>query len=124
MSTAKPQNAARTTVKFKPDPTPPDHLSESTRAWWLQVAKDYGMSGDHVGLASLTVAAEAWDLKERARLLIEKQGAEVQDRYQTMVPNRWLRIQIQAMAEYRAAIKSMHFDIEPIRPGPGRPPGR
>jgi hypothetical protein len=124
MSTAKPMKTASTTLKLRADPTPPDHLSEPTRAWWLQVAKDYGMAGDHVGLAGLTVAADAWDLKERARLLVEKQGAEVLDRYQTPVPNRWLRIQIQAMAEYRAAVKSMHFDIEPIRPGPGRPPGR
>jgi hypothetical protein len=124
MATTSPQKTARATVKFKADPIPPDHLTAATRAWWVAVARDYGMSGDPVGLAGLTVAAEAWDAKERARLLIQKQGSEVADRYGTMIPNRWLRIMAQCMAEFRGAIKALHFDIEPLRPGPGRPPGR
>jgi hypothetical protein len=102
----------------------PDHLTAATKAWWLQVARDYGMWDDPVGLAGLTIAGEAWDRKEEARLLIAKQGLEVKDRYGSSVPSRWLRIQVQCMAEFRAAIKALHFDVEPIRPTPGRPPGR
>jgi P27 family predicted phage terminase small subunit len=124
MSTTKPQNAARATVKFKADPTPPDHLSEPTRATWTQIVRDYGMHGDAAGLGLLETALTAWDRAEEARQTIAKEGLQVKDRYANWKPHPLLRVQAAFMHEYRSALKQLHLDVEPVRPGPGRPPGR
>jgi phage terminase small subunit len=117
-------NAPRTTLKIRPDPTPPSHLSDASKATWGQITRDYAMHGDAVGLGLLETALTAWDRAEEARLEIAKEKIQVPDRYSNMKPHPLLKIQAAFMAEYRAAIKQLHFDLEPLRPGPGRPPGR
>jgi phage terminase small subunit len=114
--------ATKKTIRLRPDPTPPSHLSEATRAWWVKVARESTMQDDTVGLSGLTIAAEAWDGKEAARLSVEENGVDVKNRYGQMVPNPMLRVQAMFMSQYLAAIKSLHFDVEPIRPLPGAPP--
>ena len=118
------QKAARTTLKLRPDPEPPPHLSGPARATWTGIVRDYAMHGDVVGLGLLETALTAWDRSEEARETIAKEGLQVKDRYGNWKPHPLLRTQAAFMHEFRSALKQLRFDVEPIRPGPGRPPGR
>src|SRR4051794_28077528 len=94
---------ASKTLKFKAVPDPPAHLSDGAKALWTQIARDYAMYDDVVGLSILTGGLEAWDKAEAARRAVKKYGMQVRDRYHSLKPNPMLRVEAQFMAEYRAA---------------------
>ena len=51
----------------------PDHLTESSRDWWLGIVGEYDLEAHHLRL--LTLAAEAWDRGQQARETVAKEGA-------------------------------------------------
>jgi len=51
----------------------PEHLNEDTRQWWGGIVAAYDLE-DH-NLKLLTLAAEAWDRGQEARLTVAKDGA-------------------------------------------------
>jgi P27 family predicted phage terminase small subunit len=118
------QQPFKSTLRFKADLVPPAHLSEAAALFWQRVVREYAMHDDEVGLAILTSAMEAWDRSEQARAVIEREGIAVKDRYGRPRAHPLLSVQARFADQYRAAIKQLRFDTEPVHPGPGRPPGR
>ena len=59
-------------------PTPPDYLQPATRDWFKSVVADFELDQHHVRL--LTLACEAWDRGQQARLLIAEEGITVAGR--------------------------------------------
>jgi P27 family predicted phage terminase small subunit len=57
----------------------PQHLSQKARRWWQSVARTFKF--EDYDLQTLTMAAEALDRAEEARLRIEADGAFIQGRY-------------------------------------------
>jgi phage terminase small subunit len=111
-------------LRFKPDIPPPEHLSAAAKTSWSHITRDYVMHGDVVGLQLLATALTAWDRAEEARRRIKREGLLLKDRFHGRKVNPLLAVEARFMAEYRATIKQLHFDIEPVRPSAGRPPGK
>ena len=59
-------------TKTLPTPTPPDHLSPATAAWWLTVLRDFELEPSHVVL--LTLACEALDRCRQATEILARDG--------------------------------------------------
>jgi P27 family predicted phage terminase small subunit len=60
-------------------PRAPLHLSKKTREWWQRIVESYEFQDFELRL--LTAAGEAWDRKESARQVIEKEGLTYLDRF-------------------------------------------
>lgn len=54
---------------------PPRHLSKAARKWWSGVIESYEVE-EHM-IQTVTAAAEAWDRKEMARLILLKEGLTI-----------------------------------------------
>ena len=50
----------------------PEHLSESSRAWWAGIVAEYELEAHHLRL--LTLAGEAWDRGQEARETLANDG--------------------------------------------------
>jgi P27 family predicted phage terminase small subunit len=62
----------------KNTPKPPDYLQPETREWFRSVVADFELEPHHIRL--LTLACEAWDRGQEARLLIAAEGITVAGR--------------------------------------------
>ncbi len=56
----------------------PEHLSETSAAWFRKVCRDYEMQPHHAHM--LRLAAEALDRGEAARQVVERDGMSYEDR--------------------------------------------
>ena len=102
---------------------PPQHLKQHGAAFWTEVQAEYSID-DGAGLALLTAAAEALDRMRAAQESIEKHGELVLDRYQQLKTNPACVLERDSRVGFLAALRQLNLDIEPLRDGPGRPPGR
>jgi phage terminase small subunit len=59
-----------------------------------------------------------------AQAAIKEEGATGLDRFGQLKPHPLLPIERDARAAMMAALKQLNLDLEPLRDGPGRPPGR
>jgi phage terminase small subunit len=115
-------------ARRSPDPPPPEHLSEASRATWRGVVATYAMADDVAGLHVLAATLEAEDLAERARRQVAEDGPYIEARGNDggMVPHPMIRVQMRAASEARAGWKQLALappdQPEPLRPG--RPMGR
>lgn len=100
----------------------PGHLSKEAKLIWKELTTEYGID-DAGGLAILKTGLEAYDRATGARLAIDKEGLTITDRFGTPRPHPLLACERDARAQWLAALKAMNLDIEPLRDGPGRPPG-
>jgi phage terminase small subunit len=107
----------------KPDAKPPKHLTRESRALWVRLVSEYGID-DAGGLAVLLQACEALDRLRQAQAAIAADGAVVLDRFGQQKPHVLLVTEVSSRSAFMAAIKSLGLDIEPLRPGVGRPGGR
>ena len=101
----------------------PEHLSSEARAIWSKLVEEYDIH-DAGGLAILRAGLEAFDRSQCARALIEKHGLVIKDRFGAVKPNPLISCERDARAAYLQALKQLNFDVMPLNPGPGRPPGR
>jgi phage terminase small subunit len=67
---------------------------------------------------------QAFDRMHEARDLIAKHGAVTLDRFEQLRPNPATTIERDSRAAMLSALKALNLDIEPLRDGVGRPPGR
>lgn len=113
------------TAKSKrPDPEPPAHLSADSKALWSRLVRDYAMHDDAAGLAILGSACEAKDRAEQARKELDEEGLTVAGDRGGVKAHPAAAIERDNRAAFLAAMKALRLDVEPARPGPGRPPGR
>ena len=101
----------------------PGHLSEPSRALWMTLARDFGLAGDDHALLLLTAAMEARDRMVRARGRLDAEGETVADRVGGIKPHPLLRVEHDAHQRMLSSLRALRLDIEPMRAGPGRPPG-
>jgi len=101
----------------------PKHLSPEARRWWRKLQEEYAFS-DEGGLLLLQTALEAFDRMRAAQAAIGQDGATALDRFGQLKAHPLLSVERDARAALLAALKALNLDLEPLRDGPGRPPGR
>jgi phage terminase small subunit len=98
---------------------PPAHLSAEMRAWWGAVTIDYDLEDHHRKL--LQVAAESWDLAQRARLELEQAGSLTHtDRFGGVRPRPEIAVMRDARTSFMRALRELALDIS--EPSESRPP--
>ena len=103
-------------------PKPPAGLRRETAKWWQDVRDEYALD-DPAGLYLLETAARAWDRAQEARQAIEEDGLRVKDRFGQFKAHPLCTVERDSLATFRAALKDLNLDLEPLRDRPGRPPG-
>ena len=98
-------------------PTPPEHLAEPTRNWWVSVMTDYELQPHHVRL--LTLACEHWDRAQEARVLLSFEGLTITGPKGT-VANPLIKIHADASIHFTRIVRELDLDCEP--PPERRPP--
>lgn len=101
---------------------PPEHLSKDARILWKRLVDEYGIV-DSGGLAILRAGIEAFDRSQCARVLIDKHGLVIKDRFGAVKPNPLISCERDARAAFLQALKQLNLDLEPLK-DIGRPPGR
>ncbi len=105
-------------LKLKPKfAAPPDHLSEGSKTLWNALVSDYGLTGDDAALMILKTALESRDRADQAQTILNKEGLTVEDRTRGLKAHPLVAVERNARAACLQAMKMLHFDIEPARPG-------
>lgn len=102
---------------------PPRHLSPEARRCWREIVSEYGIS-DPGGFRILENGLPQYDRAEQIRKTIDEQGLTIVDRFGIPKANPLLAAERDACAGQLAALKALNLDLEPLRDGPGRSPGR
>jgi phage terminase small subunit len=105
------------------DPAPPAGLSADAANLWRALQREYGIN-DVGGLTLLQLACESFDAMRQAQALVAEHGACTLDRFGCLKGNPAATIVRDSRTAMLAAMRQLHLDIEPLRDGPGRPPGR
>lgn len=100
----------------------PKHLSRAAKAWYRSLTDEYGIE-DQAGKLLLQTALEAFDRMKAAAKRINADGDAVEDRFGQVKPHPLLNAERDARSQMLAALKQLNLDLEPLRDGPGRPPG-
>ena len=103
---------------MKTTPKPPPHLSASTKLWFASVIADYELEPHHVRL--LTKCAESWDLSEKARQAIEKEGMTYTDRFGSPRARPEVAIMRDAKISFCRILRDLDIDVS--TPSESRPP--
>ena len=93
----------------KNTPKPPDYLRPETRQWFASVVADYELLPHHVRL--LTLACEAWDRGQEARLLIAEEGIMVAGR-EGSKPHPCIAIERDARIAFARLVSQLSLDGE------------
>jgi hypothetical protein len=105
------------------DPTaPPPGLDATGLKLWREVVASYEFS-DAASLTILEQAARALDRAARCAAEIAKDGEMIRVRNGTLRANPLLRDELGFRAFAVRALGKLGLDLEPIRPGVGRPGG-
>lgn len=102
---------------------PPKRLSVEAQEWWRNLLEEYGIE-DEAGRLLLQTAMEALDRMRLAQNAVKRSGATYKDRFGQPKPHPLLSVERDARAAMLAALKALNLDLEPLRDGPGRPPGK
>ena len=102
---------------------PPKHLSREAKTWWRRLLEEYAID-DEAGLLTLLIAMEAFDRMREAQALVGQEGATILDRFGQLKSNPMLVVERDSRGQMLQALRSLNLDLEPLRDGPGRPPGR
>lgn len=98
---------------------PPDHLSESARAWWGEVLRNFDLEGHHLRL--LQSACEAWDRMTQAREALKLHGAlTFTDDKGTIRAHPCVAIERDARVAFARLVREL--DLDGGAPSERRPP--
>jgi P27 family predicted phage terminase small subunit len=98
----------------------PNHLSAEAKKIWRRLVEEYAIS-DSGGLEILRQGLEAFDRAQAARILIEKHGLVIRDRFGAVKPNPLISCERDARSAYLSALKQLCLDVVTPHDGPGRP---
>jgi hypothetical protein len=102
---------------------PPPHLDETGAALWREVTSVFEFD-DPASYEVLAQACAARSRAERCRLLIDEQGEMLRLKGGITRANPLLRDELANRAFTVRALSKLGLDLQPLRSGPGRPPGR
>lgn len=105
------------------NPAAPAGLSAEARRLWKDIQSEYQID-DAGGLRLLRTCCEALDQMRRAEAAVKAEGATYRDRYGGLKPHPLLGTVRDSRAAMMKSMQLMNLDLEPLRSGPGRPPGR
>ena len=100
----------------------PKHLSADAKGWWRKIARDYSIE-DQAGLLLLQTACECFDRMKGAQAAIERDGPTVRGSAKQIAAHPLIAVERDARGQMLSALKALNLDLEPLRDGPGRPPG-
>lgn len=103
-------------LKFK------KHIRRESRAEVRRLAQEYSIE-DAGGLLLLYTWADADTTERNAQDIVNKEGMTLTDRFDQTKAHPLLTVIRDARAQKMAALKGLCLDLEPVRPGPGRPAG-
>jgi len=103
-------------------PPPPKHLKSDGKELWGVVTREYDLPPD--ALTLLRLAAEALDRSQAARREIDKDGLTFVDSKGHPRSHPAATVERDSRAACARLLGQLGLDLEPVRPGPGRPPGR
>ena len=106
----------------EPCTVPPGHLSPEAQREWLRLTEEYDLD-DPAARLILTTAFEAFDRMRGAQEQLAKDGVTFRDRWGKPRMHPAVTVERDARAAWLAALKQLNLDLEPLRDGPGRPPG-
>ena len=92
-------------------PKPPPHLTNSTKAWWREVVRDYALEPHHLRL--LQAACESWDRLQQARELLATDGLVVHGREGGVRPHPAVAIERDCKIGFARLIRELDLDVEP-----------
>lgn len=98
---------------------PPDHLSDSAKSWWRSVIEDFALEPHHVRL--LTLAAQAWDRAEEARVHLVIFGTTFTDRWGQPKARPEIAIERDSRIAFARLLREMGLESAPA--DSPRPPG-
>jgi P27 family predicted phage terminase small subunit len=101
-------------------PEPPDHLSDSMRAWWRETVKAYALEPHHLKL--LEAAADAWDRMAQARTTLLADGLTVATGDGGRKAHPCAAIERDARSQFMVALRELDLDEPLPSPGAYRPP--
>lgn len=110
----------RATAKLvQAGPQAPAHLEAATAEWWVSVVTTWELDQHHVRL--LTLACEAWDECQKARVILARRGLTYKDRWEQPKPRPEVKVEADARIAFARLIRELDLDVEPP-PERGRPP--
>jgi phage terminase small subunit len=92
-------------------PSAPKHLALPTRRWWTSVVESWHLEEHHVRL--LTLAAEAWDRAQQARVLVDAEGITVLDRYGVAKCHPAVAVERDSRVVFARLLRELDLDGEP-----------
>jgi phage terminase small subunit len=96
----------------KRPPRPPSGLSPAARAWWKRLQAEYALS-DEGGLALLEQAARAYHRLEQARVLLDRDGPVIVDRFNQKRQHPAASVERDARSGLLAALRALRLDVGP-----------
>ena len=103
-------------------PAVPPGLSNGAKQWYRRLMVEFEIK-DEAGLLLLTTAMQALDRAESARVLLEKDGIVIVDRWGQQKLHPAAAVERDARSGMLQALKALNLDVEPLRDRPGRPGG-
>ena len=94
----------------------PRHLSREARTWWTKFTREWDL--DESALLILQSGLEAFDRMRSAQRAIRRDGLIAKRRVHPAVA-----VERDARHAMLRALRQLNLDLEPLRDGPGRPPG-
>jgi hypothetical protein len=86
-------------------------LKPATKQWWNAVVRTYVLEPHHLRL--LTLAAEAWDRGQEARLTLVKKGLTYLDRFGQPRTQPEVAIERDSRVAFARLLRELCLDIEP-----------
>jgi P27 family predicted phage terminase small subunit len=90
---------------------PPAHLSRQAKRWWRSVLEVYDLEPHRVSI--LTAAAEAWDRKEQARLIISEEGVVIPASRGTPIAHPAVHVEDVAAMRFARLVRDIGLDGPP-----------
>jgi len=98
-------------------------LSKEATKLKNSLAKEYDI-GDEAGRLLLQTAFEAYDEFQDAKVIVDRDGLTVRGDRGGIKSHPLLSVIRDARGQFLMALKALNLDLEPLRDGRGRPPGR
>ena len=108
---------------MKNNSTPPKHISKEAKGIWRGLLDEYEIT-DIAGIQILQASLEAFDRAQAARKAIDMDGMTIVDKFNQVKPHVLIACERDSRAAFLAGLKHLNLDLEMLRDGPGRPPGR
>ncbi len=88
---------------------PPKHLTPETAAWWRTVMEEFELEEHHVRL--LTLACEAFDAAQDARMVLQSEGKVFLDRFGQPKPRPEVNIQRDSAISFARLLRELDLDV-------------